>query len=239
MYARMGWLAVVLAVVAGFVMVGCEEEDQSPRDSPPLAPSIQIVMDSELDTIEYYPGQVATAKGLVLVLDGDGQGIAQVKVTLLLTEPFGSIEFLDPILRDTTDESGRVPFRFRAEQTGVQTINAYCAGRRAEKTIVVRDGPPYLHITVDPDTLILGPGLPDSSLVTVCWYGFPLPSFGFNYGEGTFRFVSEDSTNYLAGWWFPECCGTRCFIVMARDLNGNPISGIPTIPVCVFADSLR
>ncbi len=237
MYARMGWLAVVLAVVAGLVMVGCEEEDHFVPPEPPFPPNIQVVVES--DTLLCYPGHVVTTDGLVTVTDSYGQPCTWGIVNIVLLEPFGSISFLDPVLIDTVNEDGCVPFRFRTDQVGVQTIRAVFGGRHDEVTVVVQEAPPYLHVTVDPDTLLLGPGLPDSSFVTVCWYGFPLPSFGFNYDEGTFRFESEDSTNYLAGWWFPECCGTRCFIMMARDLNGNPIPGIPTIPVCVFVDSLR
>ncbi|MBU0509460.1 hypothetical protein KKH27_11585 [bacterium] len=194
------------------------------------------------DTLRFLPGDTAVVEGWVVVKDSDGRGLAGAVVRMSLAVPLGFLSYLDPVLRDTTDENGRVYFAFTTYQPGVQIITVECGGRTDRWPLVIEQVPPpvpCVEVTFDPDTLWLGPGLTDSTLLTVSWLdeccgGSCIMQFAIT-GTGPFRYIVEDSATYMAGWWHPFCCGTFCFFASAYDANGNRWG---RDSACVFVDSV-
>ncbi|MDD5088328.1 MAG: Ig-like domain-containing protein [bacterium] len=78
------------------------------------------------DTVQFLPGDTATVEGWVQAKDQHGCYYPGVVVQMSLAVPLGFIRYLNPALRDTTDENGRVSFAFITNQPGVQIITAEC-----------------------------------------------------------------------------------------------------------------
>ncbi|MFZ5434322.1 MAG: hypothetical protein ACOZB3_11205 [Calditrichota bacterium] len=247
MYARMGWLAMVLAVVAGLVIVGCEEEESEPRRYN-CSGSLQLWLPN--DTLFYMLGDSAIIEGFAVVKSAEGNVVPGVAVSFSLVEPFGSIIFVDRVLGDTTNEYGRVYFQFASyHQNATQTIiaeapcpppyfgHSYSTICDSFTIVVQSEQAPRLYssITIEPDTLFLGPGLPDSALVTVLFdgsrYGIPGITIIPLFTGGILTPATCDLENCYRYWLHCHLPGTYCGHI-------RPFSDSNSV-ACVFVDSLR
>ncbi|RPH92643.1 hypothetical protein EHM69_12335, partial [candidate division KSB1 bacterium] len=96
---------VIIALV-GLILaaiIGCDN-DSGDRPPPPIGPfRPRIVM--EEDTIYLKPNDWAATNGAVIAEDESGNVGSGYHVDLTVA-PLGYLEYMNPILRDTTDEMG-------------------------------------------------------------------------------------------------------------------------------------
>ncbi len=162
-------LATSLLILVMMLGIGCSEKSSGGGGTVTGIAAVQIWMPS--DTLKFLPGDSAIVEGWVAVTNNEGNVVPGVKVSLTLSAGFGSIEFVDAALRDTTNEIGRVYFRFRSyQQTGVQTITAAAGGKSAQWQLVVQAAPEvvaFLAINLSRNQLEIPTGLQDSVQVSV------------------------------------------------------------------------
>jgi hypothetical protein len=202
--------------------VGCKDNSEWPEVYPPvIIGNVLIHMDT--DTLAYLSGDTVSASGFAVVTDQDGRVIPGRKVNFTLSEPFGLIEFTDPIRRDTTNALGRVEFNFRAlaanPRAGHNTITATVVYHSSQWVIAVApasDPQGTVSFALEADTLVLtGSSSPDSiriSLLARDRMNSPMAnvSVGVSVSGGSRLFLPATNTvGMSSAWWhLPRTPGT-------------------------------
>jgi hypothetical protein len=186
--------------------------------------SVQIHMDT--DTLNFLPGDSARCNGWAVVKDGYGNTVEGVRLMLSLEHPFGFIEFVDSQRRDTTDQTGRVYFRFLTyNQAGDNTIVAAVGAIRDTWRLVVRQihyPAASLRLYVIPNTLTTDSTFNDSVQVRVNvsdYLSAPLPGVPVDvtYTSGRMDTLAlTDSNGSSSAWWHPTQFGL-CVITASTE----------------------
>jgi hypothetical protein len=221
---------------------GCEQEESPPPPGyEPRTVSVYVYD----DTLREFPCTPhAETPGFAMVEDRAGRVVKGEFVDFDVMPPeLGWIEFADSVLRDTTNDWGRVEFFFHSygydgDVRITASVGAYigsCMLAIVGSHKVVAS----IAITLSRDTLWVGPGQPDSVLISVCYkdssgagvYCEPFPVLPRISGGRIRPFSSAtDSTGCThLWWWWAECCGTYC---------ASTCYGTFCDTACVFVDSL-
>jgi hypothetical protein len=164
---RAVWLLLGFGLLA---CVGCRDKDEQPFGSEPLVFNLSIYLVA--DTVWFLPGDSAYATGWVAATNYFDEPVPGVKISIPPPEPFGGIELLNSELRDITNDSGRVYFRFRSfNQTGTTTIHAAVGTHYSADwpltVLVAGTHPPRFTLTLSSHQLHVPPQSEDSLLVSV------------------------------------------------------------------------
>ncbi len=153
----MKYVTVYSLSVIGLLIIlfGCNGED---APTPPQPSGYQIMIHAGEDTLHYLPGDSASTRVSILVLDRDGHGVPGQVVHISLSGPnCCGIEFCDPLLRDTTNAFGWMDvIFFEYGCAGSFRITATVADVTAFTIIVAPAGdymPGELSVVVVDDTL--------------------------------------------------------------------------------------
>jgi hypothetical protein len=229
-----GSLAFLVAAI-----FGCEQEEPP---IPPHVPPFHVQVYVYADTLLTYPSAPhGDVPGFAWVVDRQERVARGVVVDLAATPPpLGYIELADSVLRDTTNECGRVEFWFHSTgvpgevhiTAGVGTISSACTLAVVESHRYIRD----ITITLGRSQL----GYSDSTLVTACvrdtsGAGIPGVSIllsmmtGGRIGRFDPPNGQTDSTGCSRCWWWPDCCGRQCLYWRIGEVLDS---------ACVTVDSL-
>lgn len=218
---------------------GCGEEEPPP---PPRYPQETVRVYVYADTLLTYPSAPhGEMLGFAWVTDRQGRVMRGEIVDLAATPPeLGYIELADSALRDTTNAFGRVEFYFHS--TGVPgevhitgsvgTVSGACTLAVVESQRVIWT----ITISISKTLLHVGPGHPDSTLITVCIKdssgagisGVSLPPLVVPGGR-VHALAPTDSLGCSRAEWWPDCCGTQCVGVSLGGVRDS---------ACVTVDSL-
>jgi hypothetical protein len=215
-------------------VIGCDDK------VPPWLPggecggliSPHIMMDA--DTLNFLQADTAVCNGWVEVKNGCGDPVPGIRVSLSLERNFGFLDFLNMQLRDTTDETGRVYFRFSSfGQSGSNTIIAAISNIHDTWPIYVAPAswrPACAMVRVTPDHLVVSPGVEDSAHVEVTLQkmdsthaGIPGITLSIEADGGRLRaFPPTDSAGHTDSWWYSGgLIGTVCFYTRLPSCNGD------------------
>ncbi len=140
---KYGVLCFALLLLMLCLAAGCIESD--PPYPPPRPPYgvAQITLLLGTDTLRYLPGDSASTPVTVIVLSRQGTVMSGQIVSMSLANPsLGFLQYMNPVLMDTTDHQGRVNMQFVAFGFGTDTIFASVSGMSAMKQIVLWPGMP-------------------------------------------------------------------------------------------------
>jgi len=225
------WIAAASLLVMVTIMIvalGCsEDKSTTPGSDAGGISAVQVWM--PVDTLRFLPGDSAVAEGWVVVKDNGGRGIPNVAVDIVLSQPFGFIEYVNST-RDTTDTNGRVYFRFRSyNQTGQQTITASAGGRSDTWSLAVLQASDIirtLEISLSKERMETPPGGQDSVQVTVLIAdtsgqgisGITLP---LNATGGSFAALppTDNAGRAVTWWYFTNTWGEFTITVRAGGLT--------------------
>ena len=128
MYSRIAW-TLFAATFAALLWFGCDDEDE-PEPPPHGLPTVQIVPEIHNDTLRFFTEDSVYFAITIIVINSQGRAYPGQKVDITLSDPsLGVLEYVDPLLRDTSNALGRVNCRFYAHaQAGEQTITASAGG---------------------------------------------------------------------------------------------------------------
>jgi hypothetical protein len=169
-------VGLLLLLVGMLMVLGCEDKgvEYVPCNDCP-GPGLAIMIFMPTDTLTFLPGDTANVNGWIVVTDGTGRAYPGLPVSISLLDPIGVITLLDSALQDTSNDSGRVYFRYQSiNQTGTTTIRA-AVGNHVDLwplTVLpqrVRFDSLSLHLSRD--TLRVAPNEEDSVWVTVTGVG--------------------------------------------------------------------
>ncbi|HEY3294780.1 MAG TPA: hypothetical protein VGL38_05045 [bacterium] len=160
-------------VVLSICLLGCKSKDEGHIITNP--PGVWVTVTMDRDTLRFLPNDVVTALGVAEVTNTSGI-VPGMKVSLSLQgTTIGQIEYVNTVLRDTTDENGQVHFRFVwygiNESLAFNTVRALAGSATGERRIYLQPiGSGFVAVTATPDTLHLGDvedARTDSSLVMI------------------------------------------------------------------------
>lgn len=102
---------------------------------PPEPGAISILVVN--DTLRFVLGDTASTSVAVILIDQEGHTIPGRRVNMSLSNPsIGFLQFMDPMLMDTTNEQGRINLRFSAWAYGTTQIIAANGDVSAMKPVV-------------------------------------------------------------------------------------------------------
>jgi hypothetical protein len=156
-------------------LVGCQDKWQEPERHGCGDGNGALVIQMASDTLVCWQGDMASIIGWVQALDCYGEPAPDFHVSLNLSQPFGSLEPLNGDLGHTTNQDGRVEFRYLLHTTptaGSQVITAEVGGVGTQWVLAFGPTTGMMYraaMTVDPDTIHLLTDVPfsDSTLVSV------------------------------------------------------------------------
>jgi hypothetical protein len=214
---RTSFTYAALLAAALLCLYACKSRTvHGPDDHQPQVPAgVRVVM--ETDTLYFHQSDSVAIRGYATVGDDWGYAMPGVRVNLTLSEHFGYLEYLSRELRDTTNDSGRVDFRFRAAyqfSPASNIIHAYCwfghppDGR--DTIWVVPNSPRVAHLDVvasketiyvtrpNEDSLVVTVSIADSGGVGIPNIRLVLQTNGGRFGV----FPRTDSAGVSSVWWW-------------------------------------
>jgi len=122
------WIFLASLVTALCCLLGCKDVGHGPVVDYPgwMLGSVQICMPT--DTLTFAPGDTACIKGFAVVKDAQQRAAPGIAVDLsLFPDSLGSLVPADSVLGDTSNNAGRVYFRFCAKgHAGRDTLCVRC-----------------------------------------------------------------------------------------------------------------
>lgn len=210
---------IAFLVAATLSLIGCKAKiirgPDDLRDWPQVPAGIHVA--TEIDTLHLQQGDSIFVRGHVTIGDGAGYAKRRVRVELSLLRHFGYLAYENWALRDTTNDSGRVDFRFCAANQFTPAFNiirAYCwyANDSDDKdTIWVIPTAPLiarLNVSVPRDIIYVSPVDEDSMVVTVSITdstGVGVPNIRLvllTNGGRLGQMPRTDSSGVTVAWWW-------------------------------------
>lgn len=222
MYSKFLFAALV-ALFAGMVWVGCDDENAPPHTVPPLAGSVQIVLGTVNDTLYFLPGDFASTSVTIIVSDYQARPLSGMKVDISLGDAnLGVIEWADPDLQDTTNSAGRVNAVYRTyARAGTQIITT-CAGGVCDNAIItiLSSEPPICNLHFEGcDTLFVHPTFTDScefcfTIVDCMGHGISGLTPNVHATGGRLNlFPVTDAAGRSCSWGTPTAVGYYCLSI--------------------------
>ncbi|MCX6601264.1 MAG: Ig-like domain-containing protein [bacterium] len=234
------WATALLLAILMIVGFGCSTDKTGGGPNPGDVNAVQVVMYE--DTVTFIPGDSVAVPGFVVVTDRGSRVVKGVQVTVSSTPlTVGQIEWVDPALRDTSNDQGRVYFNFRSYARPANvTITAYVGTIVGAESLVVLQSSSFIHsltINLSKPLLWVSSSAEDSSQVTCTIKdssaaGIPGVSLRLSATGGRFKpLPPTDSTGRAQTWWYSSGdIGTFTITVQAGSLDTSVNIRVEPLP---------
>jgi len=207
---RASWATALLLIIVMIIGLGCASDKEGGTVGGTEVGSVQIILAT--DTLQFIPGDSASAPGFIVVTDREGRVMQGQRVNISLAPAIGYIEYSNTTLKDTTNEYGRVEFYFRSyNQSGNTTITAAIGNKSASWPLAVLPMTVLIsrvNITLSADSIYVPPATEDSAFVTVSVTdssGNGVPNLQVNLSASGGRLIPlapTDASGRATTWWF-------------------------------------